>query len=75
VLPVPVEVIVSGYLVNVQVPDEGKSLNTTLPVGKVHVGAVIVPTVGAGGLTGGALITIFPVGTETHPDSSVTVNV
>ena len=31
---------------------EGKSLNTTLPVGTVQVGCVIVPTVGAEGVTG-----------------------
>jgi len=75
VVPVPVEVILSGYLVNVQEPDEGKLLNTTLPVGKVHVGEVMVPTVGAAGSTGGALITIFPEEVEIQPFASVTAKV
>jgi len=46
---VPVVVIPPGFLVNVQVPDEGKLLNTTLPVDKVQVGCVMVPTDGATG--------------------------
>ena len=35
----------------VQLP-EGKPLNTTLPVDTVHVGCVMVPTIGADGVTG-----------------------
>ena len=35
----------------VHVP-EGKPLNTTLPVGTVQVGCVMVPTIGADGVTG-----------------------
>ena len=38
-----------GVLVKVHVPDDGKPLNTTLPVDTLHVGCVIVPTVGAVG--------------------------
>ena len=33
----------------IQVPDDGRPFKTTLPVAKVHVGCVIVPTAGAGG--------------------------
>jgi len=39
----------AGVLVIVQLP-AGKPLNTTLPVGVVQVGCVIVPTEGALGL-------------------------
>ena len=46
-VPVPVVVTPPGVLVNVQVPDEGKPLKTTLPVATAHVGWVIVPTMGA----------------------------
>jgi len=52
VVLVPVlEVVISpGFLVNVQVPVAGKPLKTTLPVGAVHVGCVIVPGMGAEGI-------------------------
>ena len=56
----------------VQFPD-GKPLNTTLPVGTVQVGWVIVPTTGAVGVAGCALITTFADAKETHPDEFVTV--
>jgi len=46
---VPVVVIAPGLLVTVQVPDEGKLLNTTLPVDNVQVGCVMVPTDGVTG--------------------------
>ena len=39
-----------GERVRVQVPDAGKPLNATLPVGVVQVGCVIIPTIGAVGL-------------------------
>ena len=45
----PVVVTPPGVLVIVQLP-LGKPLNTTLPDGVVHVGWVIVPTIGAVGL-------------------------
>ena len=43
--PVPV-VVPPGVLLNVQVPDDGRSFNTTLPVESEQVGWVIVPIVG-----------------------------
>ena len=48
-VPVPVVVITPGYLVNVQVSEDGKPLKTTLPVGVAQVGCVIVPIVGVDG--------------------------
>ena len=58
----------------VQLP-AGKPLNTTLPVATVQVGCVIVPTVGAVGVTGCALITTLADAEEVHPTEFVTVNV
>ena len=45
-----------GLPATVQVP-AGRPLRATLPVGVAHVGCVIVPTVGADGVTGCALTT------------------
>lgn len=45
----PVPLIDPGLIV--QFP-EGKPLNSTLPVETEHVGCVIVPTIGAEGVTG-----------------------
>jgi hypothetical protein len=56
----------------VQVP-AGKPFNITLPVAKAHVGWVIVPTVGAVGVTGCGLITTLTEATEVHPAELVTV--
>jgi hypothetical protein len=72
-VPVPVVVTDPGVLVNVQVPLDGKPLNTTLPVAVAHVGCVMVPTVGAVGAVGCALITILEELEETHDDALVTV--
>ena len=66
-------IIPPGVLVTVQVPDKGRLFNTTLPVEILQVGCVMVPTVGAVGVTGWALITISDDATETHPDAFVTV--
>jgi hypothetical protein len=74
-VPVPVEVTAPGFLVRVHVPDEGRPLRATLPVGTAQVGWVLAPTTGAVGAAGTALITTFPVGGETHPEASVTVKV
>ena len=73
VVPAPVVVIPPGVLVKVQVPDDGKPLNTRLPVETLHVGCVMIPTVGAVGVTGWALITTSADSTETHPDAFVMV--
>src|SRR5512145_2977215 len=56
----------------VQLP-AGKPLSTTLPVANAHVGCVIVPTVGATGLIGWALITTLAEAGEVHPAALVTV--
>ena len=69
----PVVVAPPGERVNVHEPD-GKPFNTTIPPA-VQVGCVIVPTVGAEGVTGCALITTLPDATEVQPTEFVTVNV
>ena len=51
-VPVPVEVVPPGERVRVHVPLAGNPLKTTLPVAKVQVGWVIIPTVGAVGVAG-----------------------
>jgi hypothetical protein len=73
--PVPEVVVPPGVLVIVQVPVEGKLLKITLPVPTVHEGWVIVPTTGADGFVGWALITTLPDAVETHPEALVTVKV
>jgi hypothetical protein len=75
VLEVPVPVIVPGpgERVRVQVPDAGNPLSTTLPVATAHVGCVIVPTTGAVGVGGCALITTLPDETDIHPSALVTL--
>ena len=57
----------------VQVPEAGKPLKTTLPVATVQVGWVMVPTVGAVGVDGCALMTTLPDTVEVQPDVLVTV--
>ena len=56
----------------VQLP-AGKPLNTTLPVATAQVGCVMVPTVGAVGVAGCALMTTLAEATEVHPTELVTV--
>jgi hypothetical protein len=58
-VPDPVVVTPPGVRVRVQEPVEGNPLNNTLPVDTVHVGGVIVPTTGAVGTDGCAIITTF----------------
>ena len=53
-------------------PDGGKPFSTTLPVATLHVGWVIVPAIGAVGVTGWALITKLADAAETHPDALIT---
>ena len=71
--PVPVAVAPPGFLIKVHVPVGGKLFSTTLPVGTAHVGCVLVPTAGADGEAGAALITMFDDEDEVHPATSVTV--
>ena len=72
-VPVPVEVVPPGVLVNVHVPVAGKSFNTTLLVAKAQVGWVIVPTVGATGVAGWSLTTTSADAVEVQPPSLVKV--
>jgi hypothetical protein len=72
-VPVPVVVTDPGALVNVQVPLDGNPFNTTQPVAVAHVGCVMVPTMGAVGALGAALMTILEELDETHDDALVTV--
>ena len=74
-MPVPVVVIVPGYLVRVHVPSAGKPVILTLPVARVHVGDVILPGKGAAGVGGWSLIVKLSDGGETHSDAMLTVYV
>lgn len=56
----------------VQLP-AGRPERTTLPVDKSHVGCVIIPATGAGGVTGCAPITIFEEDADVQPAELVTV--
>lgn len=66
----PEPVIAPGFIV--QVP-EGNPFNITLPVARAQVGCVIVPIVGADGVTGCGLIITLADAAEVQP--SVTVKV
>ena len=68
---VPVPVIPTGLIV--QVP-EGRLLSTTSPPDFEQVGWVMVPTDGADGVEGCAVISIFAVGRDEQPKALVTVN-
>ena len=72
-VPVPVEVTLPGLRVSVHVPGDGNPLSVNDPVAKEQVGCVIVPTVGASGTTGGALINTLADETDVHPAALVTV--
>jgi hypothetical protein len=69
---VPVPVIPPGLIV--QTPLDGSPDNTTLPVGFAHdAGWVIVPTIGARGAAGAAMITTRVDVIDTHPASLITL--
>ena len=68
-------VVPPGVTVNVQFPVDGKPFKITLPVEIVQVGRVIVPTVGASGGKGWALITTSDDAIEVTPEELVTVYV
>jgi len=70
---VPVDVVPPGVLVNVQLPVAGRPFNTTLPVAMLQVGWVIVPTVGAVGDDGCAVITTLAEAGDTQPEELITV--
>ena len=66
-------IVPPGVLVNVHVPDAGKLVKSTLPATTTHVGCVIVPIIGAVGVTGCTLITTLFEAAEVHPEELVTV--
>ena len=72
-VPVPVVVTPPGVRVNVHLPVAGNPSSLTLPVDTVHVGWVIVPTIGADGVAGCGLITTLEETVDVHPASLVTV--
>jgi hypothetical protein len=72
-VPVPVVVTASGFLVSVQVPDEGNPFRMTLPVAVPQFGWVIVPIDGAVWVNGPGLITTLEDAREIHPEELVTV--
>jgi hypothetical protein len=72
--PVP-DFVDPPVAVTVQVPVCGNPLNATEPVLTVVVGCVTVPTTGADGDTGWALITAEDDADEVNPSLFVTVNV
>ena len=73
--PVPDVVTPPGLRVNVQVPVAGKPFKTTLPVARAQVGCVVVPTEGAVGVAGCALITTLVEGGDVTEVELVTVKV
>jgi hypothetical protein len=74
-VPDPVVVTPPGVRVSVHDPVEGKPLNNTLPVDTVHVGGVMVPTTGAVGADGGAVIITFDDDPDIQLFALVTVKV
>ena len=54
-------------------PEAGNPFNTTLPVANAQVGFVIVPTLGAVGDNGWAVITILAEAGDMQPEELVTV--
>ena len=64
-------VMFPGFIV--QFP-AGSPVNSMLPVANEQVGCVIVPAVGAEGVTGCALIITFVDPNDVHPTEFVTVN-
>lgn len=74
-LPDPVDVVLPGNRVSIHSPVSGRPSSTTLPVETSQVGWVIVPTTGAGGVTGCGLMTTSSEAGEMHPAALVTVKV
>jgi hypothetical protein len=73
--PDPPVITFPGKRVSVHEFTVGRPFSTTLPVDKIHVGAVIVPITGVDGITGCADIATLPEAGEVHPSVLVTVKV
>jgi hypothetical protein len=73
VVPEPLEVIVPGYRIIVQVPVAGNPVRATLPPGTRQVGEVIVPISGAAGIVGCGAMTMLSDDSEVHPKELETV--
>ena len=74
-VPVPVEIVPLGFCVKVHIPLDGKPFKVTLPVETLQVGCVVVPTEGAVGALGAALIMTFAEAAEVHPAAFITEKV
>jgi len=74
VVPVLVNVP-DGLPLTVHVPEEGKPLKATDPVGVEQVGCVTVPRIGVDGVPGAALMVTEAVAVDVQPLAFVTVNV
>ena len=71
--PLPEVIIPPGVIINFHDPVAGRPLKTTLPVAMLIVGWVIVPTLGAFGVDGWALMVILEDETEIHPNALITL--
>lgn len=65
----------SGFLRSDHKPVDGKPESSTLPVGVLQVGCVMVPITGAGSNGGGELITTVAGTREEQPEDLATLNV
>lgn len=72
VVLVPVPEMAPGFIIH---EPEGKLLSKTEPVAREHVGWVMVPTVGADGVTGCVLITTLADAGDVQPEEFVTLKV
>ena len=75
VVPLPSVVTPPGFRLSVHVPGEGSPLKAALPAATRQVGWVIVPTTGAEGVGGCALITTLADESDVQPAEFVTVKV
>ena len=74
-VPVELTVMLPGKRVSIHSPVAGSPFMTALPVGRSHVGWIIVPGTGAVGVGGWGLIVTAWVCGEVHPTELVTENV
>lgn len=74
-VPVPVVVTAPGVRVNVQVPEEGNPLSTTLPVATSQVGWVMVPTTGGAGVAFTLKVYVAVAGVQGAPRGLFVVTV